>query len=73
MLANLKRALDNKNISIRAYASILGISEKSARNKINEETAFTYLEVRKTKQEIFTEYDIDFLFASDGETEKNAS
>ncbi len=29
MLANLKKALDMKGISVRAYAAVLGISEKN--------------------------------------------
>lgn len=66
MLSNLKKALDNKNISLKAYASVLGISEKSAWNKINEETLLTYPEARKTKKDLFPEYDFEYLFASDG-------
>lgn len=64
MLSNLKKALDNKGISMKAYASILGISQKTLWNKINEETAFTYPEVRATKKEVLPEYDPDYLFES---------
>lgn len=66
LLRNLKRALDNKGVTLRAYASILGVSEKTIWNKINEETPFTYPEVRKTKMEILPEYDSDYLFKTDG-------
>lgn len=66
MLNNLKRALDNKNISLRAYAAFLGISEKSVWNKVNEETCLTYPEAFKTSKELFPEYNSDYLFASDG-------
>lgn len=65
MLGNLKRALDNKGVSLRAYAAVLGISEKSAWNKVNEETVLTYPEAIKTKKELFPEYDLEYLFASD--------
>ena len=65
MLKNLKRALGEKGISMKAYAAILGISEKSAWNKVNEETALTYPEARTTKKELFPEYEYDYLFASD--------
>lgn len=65
MLKNLKNALDMKGISIKAYASVLGISEKSVWNKVNEETAITYPEAKTTKSELFPEYDFDYLFASD--------
>lgn len=66
MFWNLKTALDRKGISIKAYAAILGISEKSVRNKINEKTVLTYPEARITKRELFPEYEYEYLFASDG-------
>lgn len=65
MLANLKKALDTKGISLKAYAAVLGISEKSAWNKVNEETVITFPEARATKKELFPEYDFDYLFTSD--------
>lgn len=64
MLANLKKALDNKGITLRAYAAVLGVSEKTAWNKIREETPITYPEARKTKKELFPEYDSEYLFES---------
>lgn len=63
MLQNLKRALDSKGIALKAYAAVLGVSEKTIWNKINEATPFTYPEVRKTKVELLPEYDCDYLFA----------
>lgn len=65
MLANLKRALENKGISVKAYAALLGVSEKTVWNKINEETDFSFPEAKKTKTELFPEYDITYLFKSD--------
>lgn len=70
MLKNLKKALDNKGISLRAFAVILNVSEKTVWNKINEETPFTYPEVAKTMKEIFPEYSITYLFASEKAEEK---
>ena len=67
MLANLKVALEQKRITIRAYAAILGIAESSAQNKISEKTSFTYPEVRRTHDEVLPEYDVEWLFASDTE------
>ncbi len=64
MLQNLKRALDSKGIALKAYAAVLGVSEKTIWNKINEATPFTYPEVRKTKIELLPEYDCDYLFTS---------
>lgn len=62
MLSNLKEALDAKNITMKAYAAVLGISEKTVWNKINEETPFTYPEASVTKSELLPEYDMDYLF-----------
>lgn len=65
MLANLKKALDMKGISVKAYAAVLGVSEKTVWNKLNEETVITLPEAQTTKTELFPEYDFDYLFASD--------
>lgn len=65
MLRNLKMALDNKGITLRAYAAVLGVSEKTVKNKINEDTPFTYPEVKITKTELLPEYDSDYLFQTD--------
>lgn len=65
MLANLKKALDAKGISVKAYAAVLGVSEKTAWNKLREETVITLPEAMTTKAELFPEYDFDYLFASD--------
>ena len=54
-----------KGISIKAYAAVLGVSEKTAWNKVNEETVITYPEAETTKMELFPEYEFDYLFASD--------
>lgn len=68
MLLNLKRALDSKGISLKAYAALLNVSEKTVWNKINEETDFSFPEAKKTKTELLPEYDIAYLFESDKET-----
>lgn len=65
MLQNLKRALDTKGITLTAYASVLGVSQKTLWNKINEETPFTYPEVKTTLCELLPEYNSDYLFESD--------
>lgn len=49
----------------KAYAALLGVSEKTVRNKINEETDFSFPEAKKTKTELLPEYDIAYLFKSD--------
>ena len=65
MLKNLDRAIKNKGITLKSYASILGISEKSAWNKVNEVTDLTYKEARITKENLFPEFDSNWLFTSD--------
>lgn len=67
MLKNLRTALDNKGITIRAYAAVLGISEKSVQNKINEVTPFTYPEAMKTMKDVFPEYNSAYLFEAEKE------
>lgn len=57
--------LQFKKISFKAYASVLGISEKSAHNKANEQTEFTLSEALTIKRGLFPEYEFDYLFASD--------
>ncbi|MDR0964499.1 MAG: DNA-binding protein [Clostridium sp.] len=65
MITNLQKALRQKNITLVAYADFLGISQKTLNNKINEQTAFTYPEVKKTVREMLPEYSLEYLFASD--------
>ena len=66
MLKNLDQAIKNKGITLKSYAAVLGISEKSAWNKVNEVTELTYKEARITKENLFPEFDSNWLFASDG-------
>lgn len=63
MYINLRNKLNDKGISIRAYAEFLGVSEKTAQNKLNGVTEFTLLEAKRTKEIIFPEYDMFYIFA----------
>ena len=65
MYKNLKMLLRNKGISIKDYADFLGVSEKTAHNKLNGITQFTFQEVKKTKMLLFPQYDIMFLFSAE--------
>ena len=62
MFSNLKMILCKKEITIRQYAEFLGISEKSAHNKIKGHTDFTYQEYKKTCKMLLPEYNPDYLF-----------
>lgn len=73
MLNNLKTELRKKGISIKLYAEFLGVSEKTAQNKINGITDFSYPEFKKTCVMLFPEYNPDYLFATeDDPPEKTA-
>ena len=71
MLNNLRMALCRKGISVKQYAEILGVGEKTAQNKLVGKTDFTYPEFRKTCALLF-EYNADYLFATEGETVSKA-
>lgn len=66
MFKNLKQALNEKKISLKAYGAVIGVAEKTAYNKVNEETEITLREAMTTKTELFPEYDFWWLFESDG-------
>lgn len=67
VLKNLKVALEQKGIAVRALAGIMGVSERTAWNKINEDTDITYREAKKISEELFPEYKLEYLFDSDRE------
>lgn len=62
MFNNLRIALQQKGVSIKQYAEILGVGEKTVQNKLKGKTDFTYPEFRKTCT-LFFEYNADYLFA----------
>lgn len=62
METNLKQVMQDKNISMEAVASLLGIHRNTASNKINGDTPFTIQESFKLKKNLFPEYDMEFLF-----------
>ena len=63
MFTNLRTALKQKRISIKLYAEFLGVSEKTAQNKINGITDFSYPEFKTTCAMLFPEYNPDYLFS----------
>lgn len=63
MLMNLRKAMDDKRISTLALAQVISVTEKTANNKINEQTDFTLREALAVKDNLFPEYDLCFLFA----------
>lgn len=67
MFTNLKTALHKRGISIKQYAEFLGITEKTAQNKMKGITDFTYPEFKKTCTLLLPEYNADYLFAEEKE------
>lgn len=65
MLLNLKKELDNRNISYKQLGLLLDISEKTVYLKINEKTEFTLWEIKKIQTFLFPQYNFQYLFATD--------
>lgn len=70
MMKNLRNELQKKNITIVAFASFLGVSEKTAQNKLNGVTDFTYPEAIKISTFLFPEYTLTYLFQTEDEQSK---
>lgn len=62
MYKNLLEILSRKKITMKAYAEFLGVSEKTAQNKVYGRTEFTLSEAKKTCSFIAPEYKLDFIF-----------
>lgn len=62
MFKNLRQALADRNMTMKAYADFLGVTEKTLQNKMNGVTEFTYDEVDRTARFIFPQYKISYLF-----------
>lgn len=74
MKPNLKAEMARTNISYVDIASLLGVCEKTARNKLNGSTKFTIEEALKIKSNFFSNCSSDYLFASDTDkTERSRS
>jgi plasmid maintenance system antidote protein VapI len=65
-MLKIRAAMDKRNLTYSGLASLLGISEKTAKNKVAGRSEFTYGEARKVKA-IFPEYDLDYLMSTEAE------
>lgn len=63
-MLRLKRKLEEKGMTMRGSAELLGISEKTLYNKIMGITEFTYGEVKKLRS-LLPEYNLDFLLTDE--------
>ena len=68
MNLNVQKALISKNISMKALAQFLGVTEKTIQNKIQGDTDFSFPEAKRIKMELLPEYDYDYLFGADQQT-----
>ena len=66
MHKNLKKVLDDKGISTKQYAIMLGVSEKTAYNKVFGDNDLTLKEAMRTRI-LFPEYSMEYLFKEDYE------
>lgn len=62
MYGNLQDLLRKKSISIKDFSLLLGVSEKTAYNKLQGATDSTLSEVKKINKCLFPEYDFDYVF-----------
>lgn len=62
MFDNLRAILIQKGISMKQYAELLGVGDKTIQNKMAGKTDFTYPEFKKTCI-LLSEYNADYLFA----------
>lgn len=69
MFSNLITLLKQRGLSVKWYADFLNVSEKTAYNKLQGITDFTFSEIKRTRV-LFPEYNVDYLFA---ESEPKAS
>lgn len=61
-IENLKKALNQKNITIEMLATLLGIHRNTASSKVNGTTEFTVQEALTIKDSFFPEYELSYLF-----------
>lgn len=61
MFYNLRNALTRKGLTIKQYAEVLGVGDKTIQNKMTGKTDFTYPEFKKTCA-LLSEYNADYLF-----------
>lgn len=64
-MSRVSEALIKKGIGPKAVAALLGVTEKTAWNKLNAQTEFAISEALTIKKELLPEYDIEYLFAQD--------
>lgn len=62
-MLNIRNVLLTKGISTKSFAEFLGVSEKTAYNKLMGLTDFTYPEAEKVMELMLPEYNARYLFS----------
>jgi len=66
-MRNLKAEMERYGVSITDIQKVLDCSAKTVRNKINGYTDFTLPEAFKIKNQYFSGYTLEYLFANDND------
>lgn len=72
-MLNIRQALIDKGVSVLAVAKLLGVTEKTAYNKIMGKTDFNFSEAIKLADNMFPEYNLRFLYSDSESTKRNDS
>lgn len=67
MYSNLRAEMARGSIGVKALSQEIGCSEKTLRNKLNGETAFTWPEAKAIRKKVNPTMDIETLFKRDDE------
>lgn len=67
MFENLRAVMRNSNISTASLARIIGVTEKTASNKLNGVTEWTWTEIQSIR-DLFPQYQLDWLFSRSHKT-----
>jgi plasmid maintenance system antidote protein VapI len=59
---SIKVAMSEKGVSVEAVSKLLNIHRNTAANKIEGRTPFTINEAFSLKENLFAEYDLNYLF-----------
>lgn len=65
MLYNLKAEMARNNIRSKDIAKVIKRTEKNASEKIHGKKSFSYPEVLKIKNELFPQFEIEYLFSGE--------
>ena len=67
MFRNLSAELVRHGIKVKDLAEYIGVSPKTASNKLNGKSEFTLSEINKISS-LFPTMEVAYLFATDGES-----